>query len=191
MSNVLFYSKYCDYCKKLLYEIGKSEVQNNIHFLSIDKRTMRNNKIYIILDNGKEIYLPPNIKKVPSLLLLNKNNRILVGEDVFNFLRPQLNQEKEVATQNNMEPLAYSTYEMGTTLSDNYSYLDQTNEEMLAKGDGGVRQMHSFVRLNHNDKINTPPEDYEPDKVGQVDLGKIQAKREQEIQLSKQYNRRE
>ena len=109
----------------------------------------------------------------------------MVGEDVFNFLRPQLNQEKEVATQNNMEPLAYSTYEMGTTLSDNYSYLDQTNEEMLAKGDGGVRQMHSFVRLNHNDKINTPPEDYEPDKVGQVDLGKIQAKREQEIQLSK------
>ena len=108
MSNVLFYSKYCDYCKKLLYEIGKSEVQNNIHFLSIDKRTMRNNKIYIILDNGKEIYLPPNIKKVPSLLLLNKNNRILVGEDVFNFLRPQLNQEKEVATQNNMEPLAFS-----------------------------------------------------------------------------------
>ena len=185
MSNVLFYSKYCDYCKKLLYEIGKSEVQNNIHFLSIDKRTMRNNKIYIILDNGKEIYLPPNIKKVPSLLLLNKNNRILVCEDVFNFLRPQLNQEKEVATQNNMEPLAYSTYEMGTTLSDNYSYLDQTNEEMLAKGDGGGRQMHSFVRLNHNDKINTPPEDYEPDKVGQVDLGKIQAKREQEIQISK------
>ena len=32
MSNVLFYSKYCDYCKKLLYEIGKSKVQKNIHF---------------------------------------------------------------------------------------------------------------------------------------------------------------
>tara|TARA_B110001454_G_scaffold218409_1_gene246282 strand:- start:1750 stop:2310 length:561 start_codon:yes stop_codon:yes gene_type:complete len=185
MSNVLFYSKYCDYCKKLLYEIGKSKIQKSIHFLSIDKRTVRNNKIYIILDNGKQIFLPPNITKVPSLLLLNKNNRILIGEDVLNFLRPQIYQEKEKATQNNMEPLAYSTYEMGTTLSDNYSYLDQTNEEMMAKGSGGIRQMHSFVKLNHNETINTPPEDYEPDKVGQVDLGKIQAKREQEIHILK------
>ena len=181
MSNVLFYSKYCDYCKKLLYEIGKSEVQNNIHFLSIDKRTMRNNKIYIILDNGKEIYLPPNIKKVPSLLLLNKNNRILVGEDVFNFLRPQINQEKEVATQNNMEPLAYSTYEMGTTLSDNYSYLDMTAEELSAKGNGGLRQMHSYCTIHQNQTIATPPDDYEPDKVGAVDLGKLQMKRAADI----------
>ena len=120
MSNVLFYSKYCDYCKKLLYEIGKSKIQNDIHFLSIDKRTMRNDKIFIILDNGKEIFLPPKITKVPSLLLLNKNNRILIGEDVLNFLRPQIYQEKEKATKNNMEPLAYSLYEMGTTMSDYY-----------------------------------------------------------------------
>ena len=66
-------------------------------------------------------------------------------------------------------------------MSDNYSYLDQSNESMSAKGDGGLRQMHSFVTLQHNDKINTPPEDYEPDKVGQVDLGKLQAQRDSEI----------
>lgn len=41
--------------------------------------------------------------------------------------------------------------------------------------------MHSFVKLNHNDSIETPPEDYEPDKVGQVDMGKLQAAREAEI----------
>ena len=38
--------------------------------------------------------------------------------------------------------------------------------------------------INQNDKIETPPDDYEPDKVGQVDLGKIQASREQDIQQS-------
>ena len=71
---------------------------------------------------------------------------------------------------------------MGSSLSDNYSYLDQTSEEMsAAKGNGGMRQMHSFVRLNQIDKIQTPPEDYEPDKVGQVDLGKIQAQRANDI----------
>ena len=41
--------------------------------------------------------------------------------------------------------------------------------------------MHSFVKLNHDDRIETPPEDYEPDKVGQVDMGKLQASREAEI----------
>ena len=38
MSSVLYYSKYCENCKKLLYELGKTKIQNNIHFLSIDKR---------------------------------------------------------------------------------------------------------------------------------------------------------
>ena len=126
--------------------------------------------------------MPPNIVKVPSLLLLNKGNKILIGDDVLNFLRPQIYQEKQQATQHNMEPLAFSIYEMGSSLSDNYSYLDQTSEEMsAAKGNGGMRQMHSFVKLNQIDKIQTPPEDYEPDKVGEVDLGKIQAQRANDI----------
>jgi glutaredoxin-related protein len=182
MSSVLYYSKYCENCKKLLYEIGKTKIQKNMHFLSIDKRIQKNEKWYIVLDNGKQIFLPPNIVKVPSLLLLNKGNKILIGDDVLNFLRPQIYQEKQQATQHNMEPLAFSIYEMGSSLSDNYSYLDQTSEEMsAAKGNGGMRQMHSFVKLNQIDKIQTPPEDYEPDKVGEVDLGKIQAQRANDI----------
>ena len=181
MSSVLYYSKYCENCKKLLYQLGKSNIQKNIHFLSIDKRINRGGKIYIILDNGNEIFMPPNIVSVPTLLLLNRGNKILVGDDVINFFKPQISQEKMQATQNNMEPLAFSMFEMGTSMSDTYSYLDQTPDEMEAKGEGGLRQMHSFVKLNHNDKIETPPEDYEPDKVGQVDMGKLQASREAEI----------
>ena len=71
---------------------------------------------------------------------------------------------------------------MGTSMSDTYSYLDQSSDEMGAKGEGGLRQMHSFVKLNHNDRIHTPDEDYVPDKVGEVDMGKLQAAREAEIQ---------
>ena len=181
MSSVLYYSKYCENCKKLLYELGKTKIQNNIHFLSIDKRKNREGKIYIILENGKEIYMPPNITSVPTLLLLNKNNKLLVGEDVNNFFRPQIMGEKTKAVPNNLEPLAFSGYEMGTSMSDSYSYLDQSSEEMNAKGEGGLRQMHSFVKLNHDDRIETPPDDYEPDKVGQVDMGKLQASREADI----------
>ena len=181
MSSVLYYSKYCENCKKLLYELGKTKIQKDIHFLSIDKRINRGNSVYIILDNGNEIFMPPNIISVPTLLLLNKNNKLLVGDDVINFFRPQIMGEKTKAVPNNLEPLAFSGYEMGTSMSDSYSYLDQSSEEMNAKGEGGLRQMHSFVKLNHDDRIETPPEDYEPDKVGQVDMGKLQASREAEI----------
>jgi len=181
MSSVLYYSKYCENCKKLLYELGKTKIQKDIHFLNIDKRINRGGKMYIILDNGNEIFMPPNIRSVPTLLLLNRGNKILVGDDVINFFKPQIMGEKTKAVPNNMEPLAFSGYEMGTSMSDSYSYLDQTPDEMNAKGEGGLRQMHSFVRLQQNDRIDTPPEDYEPDKVGQVDMGKLQAAREAEI----------
>jgi len=182
MSSVLYYSKYCENCKKLLYELGKTKIQKSIHFLSIDKRINREGKLYIVLDNGNEIFLPPNITSVPTLLLLNKGNKLLVGDDVSNYFRPQIMGEKtRAAPKNNMEPLAFSGYEMGTCMSDSYSYLDQSSDEMGAKGEGGLRQMHSFVKLNHDDRINTPPEDYEPDKVGEVDMGKLQAQREAEI----------
>ena len=181
MSSVLYYSKYCENCKKLLYELGKTDMKNNVHFLSIDKRINRGNKIYIQLDNGNEIFMPPNITAVPTLLLLNKGNKILVGDDVINYFKPQIYQEKMKATELNMEPLAFSMFEMGTTMSDTYSYLDQSPDEMNAKGDGGLRQMHNFVKLTQNDSIETPPEDYEPDKVGEVDMGKLQAQRDADI----------
>jgi hypothetical protein len=116
------------------------------------------------------------------LLLLNRGNKILFGKDVDNYFTPLIKQEKKsVVKHNGGDPLAFSFCEMGTTMSDNYSYLDQNSEELSAKGNGGLRQMHSFVGLNHDDKIETPPEDYVPDKIGEVDLGKVQEKRENEI----------
>lgn len=182
MSYVLYYSKYCDNCKNLLYNLGKSSIQKKTHFLNIDKRVKQNNKTYVLLDNGQKILLPPMINQVPALLMLNRGNKILFGDDVMNFYKPMLKEEKQQAVKIEGEPMAYSfTGEMGTTMSDNYSYLDQTAEELKAKGNGGMRQMHNFVTLSHKDVIETPPEDYEPDKVGTVDLSKLRGQREMDI----------
>ena len=189
MSCVLYYSKYCENCKKILYELGKSDFKKNVHFLSIDKRRQRDNKIYIVLDNGHEIFLPPNITSVPTLLLLDKNNKLLVGQEVFTYLAPKMRNEKYVATrQNGGEPLAFSTYEMGSTLSDNYSYLDQSPQDMNAKGNGGMRQMHSFVSLGSNQQIYTPDEDYVPDKVGEIDISKLRSQRQQDVESIRMMN---
>ena len=105
---------------------------------------------------------------------------------IINYFKHKISSEKVMATQNNIEPMAFSFTEMGTCMSDSYSYWDQTSDELSAKGQGGLRQMHSFVTLNHDDKIYTPEDDYEPDKVGEVDLGKLQAQREKDIKAPPQ-----
>ena len=56
-----------------------------------------------------------------------------------------------------------------------------TPEELLAKGNGGLRQMHSYCTNNQNQTIATPPDDYEPDKAGAVDLGKLQMQRAEDV----------
>ena len=35
-----------------------------------------------------------------------------------------------------------------------------------------------YTTLNHNDMIETPPEDYTPDKIGNVSMDQLQQQRE-------------
>ena len=41
-NTVLYYSKYCKNCNNVLKILGRSSLKNNIHFLSIDKRIVKN-----------------------------------------------------------------------------------------------------------------------------------------------------
>lgn len=152
MSCILYYSKYCDVCKKYLQLLSKSDVQKDIHFICIDKRVKdANNKTYIILENGQKIILPENVTKVPALLLLTKGYEVLYGEQILQYLKPRQQQEVRVATQNNMEPMAFSLGGgggFGDVVSDQYSFLDQNPDELRAEGNGGMRQMHNYVDLN-------------------------------------------
>ena len=81
--------------------------------------------------------MPPEINQVPALLLLNRGNRIIYGNEVMELFEPII-QENNKDTNNNIEPLAFSYYEMELYLSDNYSYLDQNSDELSTKGKGGM-----------------------------------------------------
>ena len=185
MSVVLYYSKYCENCNKLIYQLGKTEIKKNIHFLNVDKRKKNGDEMYIVLENGMEILMPKAVNMVPALLLLNKNNQILFGNDVNNYLIPMICEEKRQAVKINGTPTAFSSYEMGLSMSDTYSYLDQDSDELSAKGNGGVRQMHNYVSLGTMENIETPPEDYLPDKIGEVNMNKLMEKRQKEISMPK------
>jgi len=183
MSSVLYYSKFCEHCKELITKIARTKTKDDIHFVCIDKREKHEDgSTQIILENGQRLLLPPNITTVPAVLLLHHGNRVLTGiTEITTFLNPGETTIMNKAQNFNGEPQAFSFCEMGSSLSDNYSYLDQSAEELSAKGDGGTRQMHSYCTIKQNDTIATPPDDYEPNKIGEVDLGQLQMQRESEV----------
>lgn len=177
MSEVLYYSKSCNNCNKLIEKISRSKIKERMHFICIDNRKMKQNRIFIILENGQEIMLPPSIDKVPALLVIN-NNQAIFGDDIYNYLKPDETLINNISTNFQGEPDCFSFGSCGPSIvSDNYSFLDQPSDSLLAKGDGGMRQLYSYATINYNDKINTPPDDYSPDTIGNVSLDKLQNER--------------
>ena len=188
MSSILYYSKFCEHSNKLLQTLSKTN-QKDIHFICIDKRVKdTNNKTFIVLDNGQKIVMPENVNRVPALLLLNQNYQVLYGEAILNHLKPKQEVAIRKATQNNMEPMAFSfgSGGFGDIVSDAYSFLDQGSEELEAKGNGGMRQMHNYVDLNYSDKISTPNDEQEykgANKIsGELTIEQLQQQRDSELQ---------
>ena len=166
MSNILYYSKYCEHSKKLLSYITSNNLQSSIHFICIDKRSQdKDGRIYIILDNGEKIIMPENVKSVPAMLLLNQNYKVIYGDDIYQILKPIAQESVKQATQNNMEPSCFSFDAGGSMLgvmSDSFSFLDQGSEELGTKGAGGQRQMYNYVGINESSgTIQTPTDDFD------------------------------
>jgi len=195
MSSILYYSNFCEPSKKLLQTVTKTQNVKDIHFICIDKRVKdESGKTHIILQNGQKIIMPENVVRVPALLLLNQNYKVIYGDDIYNHLKPQKMEEIRVATKNNMEPVnfqdgfgAFSGFG-GGVVSDNYSFLDQSDTDLSVKGDGGMRQMHYYVSLNDsmsNSPMHLPQDDhaYKSDKMkeGEMSIESLQRRREQEL----------
>jgi hypothetical protein len=186
MSSILYYSNFCEHSKKLLQSLSKTQVSKEIHFICIDKREKdQSGKIFIVLENGQKIVMPENVTKVPALLLLSQGYQVLYGDNIYNYMKPKQEVVTRQATNNNMEPMAFSLGGGGFGIvSDNYSFLDMDSEELNTKGNGGMRQMHNYVPLNHSDIITTPKDDfdYKKDKLsGDLTIEKLQKQREQEL----------
>ena len=188
MSSILYYSNYCEHSKKLLQTLSKANISNDIHFICIDKRTRdENGKLYIILENGQKIIMPENVSRVPALLLLNQGYQVLYGESILQHLKPRQQAAVKVATQNNLEPIAFSFGGgFGNIVSDHFSFLDQDPDALMAKGNGGTRQMHNYVDLNYSDNISTPADEQEYKNSNRISkdltIEQLQQQREAEFQ---------
>ena len=178
---ILYYSNYCSSCRSILPTLSQSQVQNDIHFICIDNRIKKpNNEIYIILSNQKEIILPETILKVPALMLLNRGSQIIFGSDILKFLQPVKSISNNINSDIIVEPESFSLHDVTKygVSSDVYSFLDQSSESLSTKGDGGLRQLRNNVKLDHVDTIETPPENYTPNKLGNMSMDQIETERE-------------
>ena len=199
MSSILYYSNFCEPSKKLLQTVSKIGVAKDIHFICIDKRIKDSNgKIFIVLQNEQKIIMPENVTRVPALLLLNQNYKVIYGDDIYKHLKPQTQQLVQQATKNNMEPNnfqdSFSSFSGfgggfggGGIVFYNYSFLDQDDTDLSVKGNGGLRQMHNYVNLNDSMdlsmKLPQDDHDYKADKLkeGETSVEALQRRREEEL----------
>ncbi len=197
MSTILYYSNFCEHSKKLLQSFSKTNLSKDVHFICIDKRVKDpSGKMYLILENGQKIVMPENVTRVPSLLLLNENYRVVYGEGIAQYFKPREEIIKKQATFNNIEPMAFSLGGGSFGIaSDQFSFLDMDADALAAKGNGGMRQMHNYVDLNYSDRISAPPEN-EGEKrgankiPGELTIEQLQQQREQEFNALSSQQRR-
>jgi hypothetical protein len=188
MSSIFYYSNFCEHSKKLLQNLSKSQISKDVHFICIDKR-VRDDKgnVYVILKNNQRIIMPENLEKVPALLLINNNYKIIYGDEIYQYFKPKEENVQKISTNNHIEPLAFS-FDSGNggfgIVSDQYSYLDMDSESLGAKGNGGTRQMYNYAALNFEGKINTPTDDFSPssNKIPQgLTIEQLQQQREKDL----------
>ena len=172
---ILYYSNYCKYSQGVIDSLAHTKVKDDVHYMNIDNRFMdQNNKIFI-RNNQHVIPLPENVDSVPSLWM---NNKVLIGNEIRDFIFERLRNHQD----SHDEIISYDFTNMTGVVSDNFSFLDQSAEEMTAKGNGGLRQLYNYATYDFMEKIDTPPDDFVPNKVsGDVTLDKLIQQRQNEI----------
>lgn len=176
MSSIVYYSNFCEPSKKLLQTLAKTKLKEEVHFISIDQRFKDAQNRTMIELNGQVLMLPSCVTKVPALYLIDAN-RALFGDDIYKQFAPAEAAINYAETRGRGEPESFHSSMM--SMSDAYSYWDQPPEELEAKGNGGMRQTHNFVAIDQTFSIQTPADDYEPDKIkGTKTLEEYKAERE-------------
>jgi hypothetical protein len=187
--DTLYYSNYCKHSQRILQFLVKGNLSNKLSFICVDKRQRdaNNNQLYICLENGQKVVMPPHIQSVPALLLAKQNYRVILGDDILAHFQPAIQQEgQRRASTYSGEPVGTSLMQSNggmNIVSEPYTFYSLTPEELSAKGTGGRRQMYNYVPANQDIiSIPTPPDTYQSDKVDKdTTVDRLQQQRIDEI----------
>jgi hypothetical protein len=186
--DILYYSNYCKQSQEVLQFFVRNNLAEKFNFINVDKRRVdrKTGQVYVQLENGKEIMLPPNVHSVPALLIPNENYRVVYGRSIMAKYEQVVQDIKELSTRGNGEPIGYS---LGTSSqqisSEKCSSFLASSDDLSAKGSGGMRSLYNYVSANDDASqytIVTPPDTYRPNKLStDVTIDKIESKRNQEV----------
>ncbi len=187
--DILYYSNYCKHSQKVIQFLAKNGLTDKLNFICIDKRVFdpKTNNMQIVTENGKTVFLPPNVHSVPALLLVKQHYRVVLGDDIIQLFTPVVKENTSQAVGMNGEPSGYifTPSNNGMNIvSEQYSNYSLTPEELSAKGYGGRREMYNYVQVGSEpNKIFTPPDTYKPDKLStNVTVDALQKKRNEDEQ---------
>ena len=182
--DILYYSNYCKHSQEVLQFFVKHDLAEKMNFINVDKRRIdkRTGQVYVQLENGKEIMLPPNVHSVPALLLPKENYRVMYGKEIVSRYTQTINDTNMQATRGNGEPIGFSMNSGMTFIqSEKYTFFEASSDDLSAKGFGGNRPLYNYVSATDDSSqytIHTPPDDYKPNKVtGDVTLDQLQQQR--------------
>lgn len=148
--NIFYYSNYCKHSQKVLQLLVKANLTNEINFICLDKRGRdpNTNQMFVVLDNGDRVLMPPNVHSVPALLLVKQQYRVIYGDEILKNYEQRIVNDKMTATNFNGEPMGFSLGGFGT---------------------GG--QMLNSLNDSYSGRqsIMTPPEEYESNKIKEGD----------------------
>ena len=77
--DIIFYSNHCSYCKEVIDQIVKTPINDNI--------------IYVCVDD-ENIQLPPFVKAVPTIYLINEK-KIVIDEAISEWIKEKVSKPKD------------------------------------------------------------------------------------------------
>jgi len=187
MSDIFYYSNHCKHSQKVIQYISKNNVIDKLSCVCIDNRIrdINNNNILIILENGKQVSMPPSIQTVPALLRVSKNHTVILGsEQIIEYINTD---KKYVNTQqsqssilnNNVEPVSYGFFK--DVSSEQFTDYSMSSTDLGTKGKD--RPIHNYVGVDSFTTINAPTEDYKSDKLtSDITIDKLLQQRNLDVQ---------
>ncbi len=186
--DILYYSNHCPNSQKVLQYIAKFGLIDKTNAICIDKRSIdkTSGQVFVQLENGKKIMLPPNVHSVPALLVVKNSYSAIFGHEIIKYFEPLAKEKIEQAHQSNGEPIGVSLAASSAgvaIMSEQYTLYDLSSDDLSAKSRSEKRPMYNYVSASHQPyKIPTPPDTYRPDKIGEsVSIETLTQKRNSDI----------
>ena len=209
MTDIFYYSNYCKHCQTVVQHIIKHGIVDKISSICIDKRKrdQNNNQLYVVLENGQHVTLPPNLQSVPSVLCTKRNYILITGTDTIiqyldekylpsgggapshpglagppNLDNPYLANPGD--RFQDKDPIGYDvmTASPGTIMSETFTSYQLEHDDLKGDSQSSNRPLYNYTPVNTNFIIPTPPDNYRPDKVASnITIDVLQQQRNQDV----------